>query len=145
MDAFDYQTSPCELNSRLVQYSDLVCSQNTVGIPNPGMPGFNCQDIHRPRTVSVFNARSDTQIIDFPRIIVCDKLGSLKLIKPFCKTAKMKGLLVGGDARKAFDSVNYSYMQAVKEAYKRQGMKPTTVTPPLKMVLHTRARVCKIL
>ena len=46
-----------------------------------------------------------------------NNLRSLKLIKQYCKEQKIKGLFVGVDARKAFDSVDHRYMLRVLEAY----------------------------
>ena len=40
---------------------------------------------------------------------VHDNIGSLELIKQYCKQEKIKGLLVGVDARKAFDIVDHEY------------------------------------
>ena len=56
--------------------------------------------------------------------IMHDNLRSLKLIKQLCKTGKIKGLVVGVDARKALGCVNYNYMQAVLDKY-RQSRVPT--------------------
>ena len=41
---------------------------------------------------------------------VHNNLRSLKLIKQYCKEQKIKGLFVGVDARKAFDSVDHRYV-----------------------------------
>ena len=46
-----------------------------------------------------------------------DNLRSLDLIKQYCKSERLKGLMIGVDARKAFDSVDHNYMQGVLEAY----------------------------
>ena len=46
---------------------------------------------------------------------VHDNLRSLELIKQYCEEEKIKGLLVGVDARKAFDSVYHEYMQEVSK------------------------------
>ena len=43
-----------------------------------------------------------------------DNLRSLDLIKQYCKSERLKGLMIGVDARKAFDSVD----QGVLEAYR---------------------------
>ena len=39
------------------------------------------------------------------------------MIKQYCEEEKIKGLLVGVDARKAFDSVDHEYMQEVLKSY----------------------------
>ena len=44
-----------------------------------------------------------------PGRYVHDNLRSLELIKQYFKQEKIKGLLVGVDARKAFDSVDHEY------------------------------------
>ena len=48
---------------------------------------------------------------------VHNNLRSLELIKQYCKQEKIKELLVGVDARKAFDIVDHEYMFKVLEAY----------------------------
>ena len=44
-----------------------------------------------------------------------DNLRSLELIKQYCIQEKIKGLLVGVDARKAFDSVHHEYYEKYKK------------------------------
>ena len=39
------------------------------------------------------------------------------MIKQYCEEEKIKGLLVGVDARKAFDSVDHECMQKVLKSY----------------------------
>ena len=48
---------------------------------------------------------------------VHDNLRSLDLIKQYCKSERIEGLMIGVVARKAFDSVDHNYMQGVLEAY----------------------------
>ena len=38
-------------------------------------------------------------------------------MKTYCKSERLKGLMIGVDARKAFDSMDHNYMQGVLEAY----------------------------
>ena len=59
----------------------------------------------------------ESQTAYIPGRYVHDNLRSLDLIKQFCKTEKIQGLMVGVDAKKAFDGVDQNYMQAVLEAY----------------------------
>jgi hypothetical protein len=58
----------------------------------------------------------ESQTAYIPGRYVHDNLKSLNLIKQYCKTEKIKGLMIGVDARKAFDSVDHNYMQGVLEA-----------------------------
>ena len=44
-------------------------------------------------------------------------LRSLDVIKQYCKSERLKGLMIVVNARKAFDSVDHNYMQGVLEAY----------------------------
>ena len=41
----------------------------------------------------------------------------VKFFFKYCEEEKIKGLLVGVDAKKAFDSVDHKYMQEVLKAY----------------------------
>ena len=43
-------------------------------------------------------------------------LRSLDLIKQYCKSERIKGLMIGVDAGKPFDSVDHNCMQGVLEA-----------------------------
>ena len=59
----------------------------------------------------------ESQTAYIPGRYVHDNLRSIELIKHYCKEEKIKGLLVGVDAKKAFDSVDHGYMQGVLRAY----------------------------
>ena len=63
----------------------------------------------------------ESQTAYIPGRYVHDNLRSLELIKQYCEEEKIKGLQVGVDARKAFDSVDHEYMQ---EVLKNHGFGP---------------------
>ena len=39
-----------------------------------------------------------------------DNIRSLDLIKQYCKSGRIKGLMIGVDAKNAFDSVDHNYI-----------------------------------
>ena len=52
----------------------------------------------------------ESQTAYIPGRYVHGNLRSLELIKQYCEEEKIRGLLVGVDARKAFDSVDHEYL-----------------------------------
>ncbi len=59
----------------------------------------------------------ESQTAYIPGRYVHDNLMSLNLIKQYCKSERIKGLMIGVNARKAFDSMDHHFMQEVLEAY----------------------------